>query len=229
MLDRLDSAAQAQRHLIEQTSHELRTPLSVLMTNADVLLAHPAPTAEVYRSGIERSRSAALRMQATIDELLVDARGRARTIDRRPVDLMEIATEVVDDARVLAAAKSIQLTIAGPSTAIGALDEPTVRRAVSNLVDNAIRYSPSGSSVDVQVEVSPSAATVVVTDHGPGVSIDERDHIFERFWRGRPDTQGTGLGLPIARQVALAHGGDLTVESPGPQGDGCVFVLTLRL
>ena len=217
MLDRLDRAAQAQRQLIEQTSHELRTPLSILTTNADVLLAHPAPTIDVYRQGIERSRAAATRMQLTVDELLVDARGRARTIDRRPVDLMAVAASVVDDARVLAAAKGIQLTIDGPATVVGALDEATVRRALSNLVDNAIRYAPRGSAVDVRVEMSQTEASVIVTDHGPGVSADERDHIFERFWRGRPDTPGTGLGLPIARQVALAHGGDLTVESPGRQ------------
>ena len=71
-------------------------------------------------------------------------------------------------------------------------------------------------------------ATVVVVDHGPGIPTDEQDSVFERFWRGRPDTPGTGLGLPIARQIAAAHGGTLTLRSPGPDGDGCVFALHLR-
>ena len=79
MLDRLQHAADAQRQLIEQTSHDLRTPLSVLTINADVLLRHPDPTIEVYRDGIVRTRAAATRMQSTIDDLLVDARGRARS------------------------------------------------------------------------------------------------------------------------------------------------------
>lgn len=87
MLDRLERSADTQRKLIEDTSHELRTPLSVLVTNADVMLAHPNPTVELYREGLERSRSAAHRLRTTISELLVDARGQARMIDRRPTDL----------------------------------------------------------------------------------------------------------------------------------------------
>jgi signal transduction histidine kinase len=228
MLDRLEGAAETQRRLIEETSHELRTPLSVLATNADVLLAHPEPTVEVYRKGLERSKAAAARLQATIDELLVDARGRARTIARRPSDLMAIVTGVVKDAQVLAAQKQIDLAITGPPTAECPLDQPTVGRAVSNLLDNAIGAAPAGSRVQVDVEVTGSAAKVSVTDHGPGIPRDDQAHVFERFWRGRHDSHGSGLGLPIARQIALAHGGDVTVTSPGPAGDGCVFELTLR-
>ena len=228
MLDRLERAVDTQRRLVEETSHELRTPLSVLTTNADVLLADPNPTLGAYRKGLERSRSAAARLQATIDDLLVDARGRARTLDRRPADLVAIARAVVDDARVLAAPKRIALAVTGPPSAVCPVDEPTVRRAVSNLLDNAIRYAPDGSTVEVDVAVTDTDAAVVVTDHGPGIAEDEQAHIFERFWRGRPDTHGTGLGLPIARQIAEAHGGTLTLASPGPSGDGTTFTLTLR-
>ncbi|MCG5214753.1 sensor histidine kinase [Streptosporangium sp. KLBMP 9127] len=228
MLGRLERAAETQRRLIEETSHDLRIPLSVLVTNAEVLLAHPAPTIEVYRQGLERSRGAAARLQATIDALLADARGRARTIDRRPADLVAIVREVVKEAGVAATTKGIGLSISGPSAAVCAVDEPTVRRAVANLVDNAIRYAPARSAVEVDVEVTAGEARVVVTDHGLGIPGDEQDHVFQRFWRGRRDVDGTGLGLPIARQVALAHGGDLTVRSPGPAGDGCEFRLALR-
>ena len=228
MLDRLERAAEAQRTMIEEASHELRTPLTVLTTNADVLLAHPAPTAEIYRQGIERSKAAASRLQATLDELLVDARGRARTINRRPADLMAIARGVVDDAAVVAAPRGITLALSGPLTAECRVDEPTVTRAVSNLVDNAVRYTPAGSTVGVEVTTTGEEATVTVTDHGPGIPTDEQDRVFERFWRGRPDTPGTGLGLPIARQIAAAHGGSLTLRSPGRDGDGCVFILRLR-
>ncbi|WP_162181561.1 histidine kinase dimerization/phospho-acceptor domain-containing protein, partial [Glycomyces tenuis] len=83
MLDRLEHAAQVQRRLIEETSHELRTPLSVLIAGAEVLLQHPSPSLELYREGLERTRTSAERMRETISELLIDARGRARRIDRR--------------------------------------------------------------------------------------------------------------------------------------------------
>jgi signal transduction histidine kinase len=228
MLDRLERAAGTQRELIEETSHELRTPLSVLATNAEVLLAHPAPTLAVYREGLERSRSAAARLQATIDGLLVDARGRARTIDRRPADLMAVVHSVVDDARVVASPRGVALSVSGPSSVVCPIDEPTVRRAVANLVDNAVGHASAGTAVAVDVAVTAAEAVVVVTDHGPGIAEADQDRVFERFWRGRSGTPGTGLGLPIARQVALAHGGSLTVTSPGPAGDGCAFELRLR-
>ncbi|PZG23648.1 hypothetical protein C1I98_36130 [Spongiactinospora gelatinilytica] len=228
MLDRLERAAATQRRLIEETSHELRIPLSVLLANADVLLAHPAPTLRVYREGLERSRAAAVRLRTVIDDLLAEARGRARVLDRRPADLMALVRDVVAGAAPLAAGKDIDVSVAGPDAVECAVDGPTVGRAVANLVDNAIRYGPPGSSVEIEVGASGREAVVTVTDHGAGVPAGERERIFQRFWRGRRDVPGTGLGLPIARQVARAHGGDLTVCSPGPAGDGCVFRLTLR-
>jgi signal transduction histidine kinase len=241
MLDRLDAAAHTQRRLIEEASHELRTPLSLLRANAEVLLAHPDPDAAVYREGLERSRAAAVRLQATIDELLVDARGRARTLDRRPDDLAAIVRCVADEARVPAAARGVDVVVEGPATLPCSLDEPTVRRAVANLVDNAVRHAPAGSAVTLAVAVpvpddaGTSHVAVTVTDHGPGVPARHQAHIFDRFWQAtHPNAAaagaggGTGLGLAIARHVARAHGGDVRVTSPGPDGDGAVFTLTLR-
>ncbi|UYM07578.1 HAMP domain-containing sensor histidine kinase [Solicola gregarius] len=228
MLARLENAARTQSMLIEDASHELRTPLAVLATNADVLLSHPEPTVELYREGLHRSQSAATRLRTTIDELLVDARGRARTIDRQPADLVALANEVIGDARVLAESKDVQLSVGGSASAECSVDETTVRRAVSNLVDNAIRHAPPGTSVAVEVWTADGQVDVTVADHGPGIPADEQTRVFERYGHGEADTHGTGLGLPIARQVAAAHGGDLTLESPGPDGDGCVFRLRLR-
>ncbi|MEV6304585.1 HAMP domain-containing sensor histidine kinase [Actinoplanes sp. NPDC051861] len=228
MLGRLERAAETQRRLIEEASHELRTPLAVLMANAEVLLAHPSPSVEVYRRGLRNTATAAARLRATIDELLVDARGRARTIARRPADLMTVVRAVTDDVAVLAEAKTITLSVAGPAAAECAFDEPTVRRAVTNLVDNAVRYSPPGTTVEITVETAPHEVAVLVTDHGTGIPPADQEAVFQRFRRNRADVPGTGLGLPIAGQVAKAHGGELTLTSPGPAGDGCVFRLSLR-
>lgn len=225
LLDRLERSAETQRRLIEETSHELRTPLSVLSTNAEVLLAHPEPTIELYRQGLDRSRRAADRLRHTIDELLVDARGRARVLDRRPTDLMALARDIAAERTVPGRAT---VSTTGPQTLECAVDHLTVRRAIANLVDNAVRHAPPDSTVTIGVTADDTAVAVTVTDHGPGIPAAEQPHIFERFWRGPGDRPGTGLGLPIARQIALAHGGDLTVTSPGPTGNGCVFRLTLR-
>jgi signal transduction histidine kinase len=225
LLDRLERSAETQRRLIEETSHELRTPLSVLATNAEVLLAHPEPTVELYRQGLDRSRRAADRLRHTIDELLVDARGRARVLDRRPTDLMALVRDVAAELTVPGRAT---VSVTGPRVVECAVDQLTVRRAIANLVDNAVRHAPPESVVTIAVEVVDSMVAVTVTDHGPGIPETEQPHIFERFWRGPGDRPGTGLGLPIARQIALAHGGELTLTSPAPTGDGCAFTLTLR-
>jgi signal transduction histidine kinase len=225
MLDRLELAAETQRQLIEETSHELRTPLAVLATNADVVLAHPDPTVADYRDGLERSRAAAARLQSTIDGLLTEARQRARTLDRRPADLVALVHGVVDETQVLATAKDVDVTVSGPASLPCSIDAPTVRRAVANLVDNAVRHTPAGSTVAVDIERGAGHVAVAVTDHGPGIPADQQARVFERFWRAAGD--GTGLGLPIARQVAEAHGGSLTLDSPTAAGDGCRFVLRL--
>ncbi len=230
MLDRLEAAAETQQQLIEEASHELRTPLSVLTTNADVLLSHPDPSAADYRAAIERSQAAARRMQAALEELLVDARGRARTINLRPVDLAELVHEVVAGSEALAADRSTSLRVASDGLdAVPAVrvDASMVHRAIGNLVENAIHHAPGGSTVTVALRSVDERVAITVTDDGPGIPADEQAAIFERAWRGEAST-GTGLGLPIARQVARAHGGDVSVESPVEGDRGTCFELTLR-
>lgn len=226
MLDRLDRSARVQRQLVEEASHELRTPLSVLVTGSEVLLDHAEPDLELYREGLERARTAAERMRATVDELLVDARGRARTIDRRPADLVALTGGVLADLSALAESESVELALHESGPVECAVDETTVRRAIANLVDNAIKNAPEHSRVDIQVTSDSTEAVITATDHGPGIPAEDQSRIFDRFWRG-DQAAGTGLGLPIARQIAQAHGGDLTLTSPTPEGTGARFELRL--
>jgi signal transduction histidine kinase len=225
MLDRLERAAQVQRRLIEETSHELRTPLAVLITGADVLLRHPEPDLDLYREGLERSRNAAERLRDAVGELLVDARGRARVIGRRPTDVSALVREVFEEVGAFAAARSVRLEVRGAPTAEAPVDGPSVRRAVANLVHNAVKHAPEGTAVEVEVERSVAQVSVVVSDAGPGVPAAQRDRIFERFWRGE-GAPGTGLGLPIARQIAQAHGGEVELLDAV---HGCRFRMRLPL
>jgi len=229
MLDRLERAVTTQAALIEEASHELRTPLAVVLTSADVALSHPDPTLEEHRAALERSRAAALRMRSTVEDLLVEARGRARSLDRQPVDLVALVRTVTAEVAVVAAAAGVEVVVEGPDALPGAVDEASVRRAVANLVDNAVRHGPAGSTVEVAVAAVDGTAVVTVTDHGPGIAPDQQDLVFERFWRGPGTAAGAGLGLPIARQVARAHGGDVSLRSPGLAGDGSTFTLRLHL
>lgn len=222
------AAVEVQRRLVEEASHELRTPLAILTNNADVLLAHPNPDLDVYREGIERSGAAAARMQATIDALLVDARGRARTLERKPVDLVRLCGGVVDELtdKVTSAGGTVRLVADGAVRL--PVDEPLMERAVTNLVVNAVEHAP-GASVVVAIannQGTENAVLISVTDDGPGIPAERQTQIFDRFWTA--SRSGTGLGLSIARQIAEAHGGSLAVTSPVHNGRGSRFTLQLR-
>lgn len=217
-----------QERLMEETSHELRTPLAVLSNNAQVLLAHPEPTIEVYREGLARSEAVARRMSETIDSLLVDARGRARTIDRVPADLAEVAASVVESVQPLAAERAVTIRLRTPGPVEAAIDRASVTRAVANLVTNAVQHGPADSTVDVEVGRDGGHAFVVVTDEGPGIDPADQERIFERYWQSEA-SDGSGIGLAIVAQVAAAHGGEVTVASPLGDRAGSRFRLTLAV
>lgn len=227
MLDRLHRAASRQREVVDEISHELRTPIAVLVTNADVRLARAEADAGWLRDGLEQSRRTAERMRTVLDQLLVDARGFAHTTDRHPADLMEVVRAVASEQRVVGAVRRIEVTVDGPERVTGTWDTATVARAVTNLLDNAVRLSPDGATVRVRVTDDGTMVSIAVSDDGPGIASEEQDRVFDRAWTG-PGSAGRGLGLAIARQVAEAHGGTLTVSSPDPAGAATTFVLTLR-
>lgn len=108
------------------------------------------------------------------------------------------------------------------------VDEASLRRAIANVVANAVEHAAEGGAVEVRVDGADQLLAVVVIDDGPGVAPDDQARIFDRFWTGRPDGGGTGLGLALARQIAEAHGGSVTVRSPVAEGRGAEFTLTVR-
>jgi two-component system sensor histidine kinase MprB len=205
MLAALERSREAQRQLVADASHELRTPLTSIRTNIDVLgRAKELPEAE--RAEVVAAASAQLE-ELTL--LLGDLIDLAR--DGRP------APDEVEDVRLDELVRESAARINGGRVQIEA--EPTLvrgsrtrlARAVSNLLDNAIKYSPEGSPVEVSVR----GGEVAVRDHGPGISPEDLPHIFDRFYRAPSAraTPGSGLGLAIVRQVAEAHQGTATAES----------------
>lgn len=225
LLDRVEAAADVQRSLVEEASHELRTPLAVVLTNAEVALADPAPTVATQRAAIERSRDAARRMRGIVDALLVEARGRARALDRAAADVGAIVQDVVAEATPVATAAGAAVAVTTAGDTVAAIDADGVRRAVAALVENAVFHG--AGPVTVTVDGAPERVTVTVTDDGPGIPPEEQERVFDRFRRGGSPAGGSGLGLAVARQVARAHGGDVTLASPTPGGRGCAFTLVL--
>jgi two-component system OmpR family sensor kinase len=227
MLDRLERAFQAQRRFVADASHELRSPLTVLKGDIDVALRRER-TPEEYRAALESGREEVDRMTALAENLLTLARADAGLPrdQMRPLDLAVIAARVVERTRRAAEQARVAVALdASPTPSQG--DAALLERAVGNLVENAIRYAPSGASVALRCAVDDTAVFVEVEDGGPGVDPQQAVHIFERFYRGDPARSrgaGAGLGLPIARAIVEAHGGRLELARAQP---GALFRITL--
>lgn len=229
MLDRLERSSRTQHQLIEDTSHELRTPLAALAVNNEVIRARTDATSADYRASLDRSDALIRRLQLTIDELLRDARQRTEHTRQVDNDLVQIVERVADQHR--AVRPDVALVVTAPAQCRLAIDGPSIERALTNLVENASRFSPPGAPIEVVVEVGP--ATLSVTDHGPGIAPEDQSRVFDRYYRadatdgnGNGDASGKGIGLALVKQVAEAHG-SIHIESPVPNRDrGTRFVIS---
>ncbi|HTF60576.1 MAG TPA: HAMP domain-containing sensor histidine kinase [Actinomycetes bacterium] len=229
MLARLDAAFAAQRQFVADASHELRNPLAIIRTNVDVALADPRADPEDLRHTIAVVKRASDRMARLVDDLLALARRQEPTLEHEPVDLGAAVAEASDDFVVPAAARNIVLdrAIARGVTVTG--DRDALKRAVANLLENAVRLAPEGSRIRLATGSEGDRAWVAVADEGPGIAPDDQPHVFDRFWRAdkarsRADG-GTGLGLAIVRQIAESHGGQVRLQSK--VGVGSSFVIWL--
>jgi len=220
MLGRLDAAFTAQRDFVANASHELRTPLAIIRAELDVTLSDPEATPQDYREMAEVIRDAVSRSDQLIDRLLFLARCEGSPA-HEPVDLAKIAAEVAEryageaDARELAL--ELQLS---PALLEG--DPVLLDRMVANLVENAIRHNVTGGSFTVSTGSDGRDTTVTVSNGGPLIPPESVDRLFERFYRvdksRSRSTGGFGLGLPIVRAVAEAHGGASHARAPSQGG-----------
>jgi signal transduction histidine kinase len=229
MLSRLDEAFAGQQRFIQEASHELRNPLAVMRTNLEVALADPDADAAELRRVAELVGASAARMSRLVDDLLVYARLGAPARVRVPVALGPLILDAVEEFRAVAAERGIGLEAQLDAAPTVDGDGLALRQAVANLLSNASRLAPEGSTIWLASGSADGLAWITVTDEGPGLSDEERSHVFERFWRG--DTRSaraegrSGLGLAIVAQVLADHGGAASVE-PAATG-GSTFTLVL--
>jgi len=231
MLARLEEAFSQTRRFAADAAHELRTPLTVLKGGMEVALRIERPVGE-YRTVLASSLEEVERLIRLAEDLLLLSRVLAGPeVPRVPVELEPLLLEVFDVGVRLGSSTGVSVRVgdAGPATVHG--DAMALRRAVLNMVENAVKYTPAGGKVELGLTSGDRAATITVADTGIGMEPAETKRIFEPFVRldaarGR-DTGGTGLGLAIARSIVIAHGGTLTVET-GP-GAGSRFTISLPL
>jgi signal transduction histidine kinase len=226
MLERLDRSARAQRTFVEDASHELRNPLAVIHTSLDVALADPDDVAGL-RSAAEVSRRAADRMAGTVDDLVAFIRNEAIDRPREPVDVGRLVAETCEEYRALADERGISILVDTEAGLARMADRDALKRALANLLANALRIAPPGSPVRAGAGRLPGWVWFGVRDHGRGIAPEDQPLVFRRAWRdGRPAAGGgEGIGLALVRQIAEAHRGVVSITSA--VGAGASFVVWL--
>lgn len=217
-LDRLETAFDAQRRFIADATHELRTPVAVLKAHIGILSKF-----EGHAELVEEIGS----LERLVNQLLDIARLDVLQLEANDVaDLGQVATEVASHLGPAAINARRSIEVIAPDLPVhirGARDY--LFRALRNIVENALRHTPEGTTVSVVVSDEPPSLKVI--DHGPGVRPDQRDEIFRRFWQGgRDQNGGAGLGLDIAARTVVAHGGAISV-SDAPEG-GAIFTMEFQ-
>ncbi|MDH4119290.1 MAG: HAMP domain-containing histidine kinase [Acidimicrobiia bacterium] len=222
MAQRLEDEDDRRNRLFGDLSHELRTPLSILRGEVEAL-----------KDGIRPSGPGAFSSMlddiAVMERLLVDLQTAALTesgrleLHRAETSLSELCRDAVAPFETSAADRGVTLRQSSDGDVWVFADPIRIRQIIGNLLTNALRHTPAGGRVTVDVRPVSGGASVTVSDTGPGIPPDQLAHVFDRFVKAA-DSTGSGLGLSIARDLARAHGGDLTADQPGP---GARFTLTL--
>lgn len=231
MLDRIDGAFEEQKRFIHEASHELRNPLAVIRTNLDVTLADPDASEEELRQTLAVVQRSSERMSRLVDDLLMYARKGSTVREMVPLDLSSLVTDAGDEFRVPAETRRLTIDVAATPGLHVVGDPVALKQALANLLANAVRLAPEGSTLRVTAGSADRWAWMAVADEGPGIAAGDQERVFQRFYRGDgPAARGqvrSGLGLTIVRQIAEAHGGEVRLVST--PGVGSTFAVWLPL
>jgi heavy metal sensor kinase len=232
MIERLEINFNQVRQFSTDVSHELRTPITIIRGQLEVAL-FTAQTADQYRDAIVNSLSDIERLSQIVRALLLLSQAETGQValQKQPLDLVELASETVDQFQIPAEGADLKLKFAANcDKCMGYFDRVQIERMLSNLLSNAIKFTPAGGSVEVTLTRTGADAEIRVTDTGQGISPEHLPHIFDRFYRVRNSDspeQGLGLGLSFVAWIARAHGGSVDVQSEPAKGT--TFRITLPL
>ena len=220
LLGRLGQVLEMQRQFTADAAHELRTPLTALKLQAQLL--ERADSAEDRAEAQKALKSGIMRSTHLVERMLTLARLEPDAVKASfaPVALGELAALAVEEAMVIARDNSIDITLRRDPGAVVQGHRASLNSLITNLIDNAVRYTPSGGRIEVATVARNGEAILEITDTGPGIPASERDRVFDRFYR-MPGalTQGSGLGLAIVKRVADLHGAKVELDD-NPFGQG---------
>ncbi len=225
----LEQAETVRRNMLADVAHELRTPLTVIQGNLQAILEGVYPLDREQVETIYDESRLLTRLVEDLHDLAQAEAGQLR-LDRAPLDANRVAQATVAKFAAAAGAAGVALRLeTAPGAQVVNGDADRLAQLLGNLIGNALRYTPAGGQILVTISSLPGRAVIEVSDTGSGISAEDLAHVFDRFYRGEKSRSrrggGAGLGLAIARQIATAHGGELTVRSS--PGQGSCFTLSL--
>ncbi|MEZ5644643.1 MAG: heavy metal sensor histidine kinase [Burkholderiaceae bacterium] len=217
MLARLEADFARLQEFSSDLAHELRTPINNLLTQTQVSLAHKRDVA-AYQDILASNAEEFQRLARMVSDMLLLAKTEhgIELVHREPVSLHHEVRDLLDFYDAVSDEKQLRMALEGQTTVPG--DRLMLRRAISNLISNAIRHSPQGCEVSIVLHDDPQAPTLCVTNDGPTIAPEHLPRLFDRFYRvdkarGHPESDGTGLGLSITKAIMVAHGGSVSVDS----------------
>lgn len=225
MFARLESSVRRIKQFTADASHELRAPVSLIRTTAEVAVQRRDRSAIEYLQALDEILEEAERTSQVVNSLMLLARADAgkEMIEAVPVDFASIVRGAVEQGEKLARNRGLHVSTSLPARILEILAEPdAMRRALLILIDNAVKYTPSGGTISVELAAQDGFAVASVTDTGIGISKGDVAHIFDRFWRADParsrEQGGAGLGLSIAKWIVETNGGGIEVNSEPGKG-----------
>lgn len=228
----LTRADQVRRRFFADISHELRTPLTVIRGESEITLRGPDKSTADYKTSLERVREQSAHLAQLVDDLLFVARAEAGMVrlQRQTVNLASLLRDVCRDGTVLGRERGVQVDLRESVSDGSVVGDPgKLRQLLLIVVDNAIRYSRPGGTVAVDLNRAPGGLAIRVSDEGVGIPPEEIETIFEPFYRGANapphHDEGSGLGLPVAKAIVEAHGGEIRVESELDHGTVVTVIL----
>ncbi|MFN8168484.1 MAG: HAMP domain-containing protein [Candidatus Nanopelagicales bacterium] len=214
MAERVEGVVESQRGFAGDASHQLRTPLTALRLRLDraaELMSDDDPAV----GQVDAARDEIDRLQRLVDGLLVLARAEGVDHETVPVDVSQVAADRVESWQPLADEREVAIVLDAPGMAVARAVPGATEQIIDNYVDNALEVAPSGTTILVTVRLEAAGVLLLVDDEGPGLPAEDRSRAFDRFWRGRQDTEGSGLGLAVVASLAEAGGGQVWLaQSP---------------
>lgn len=230
LLEKLDAALLQMKRFVEDAAHELRTPVAVIRGEAELALSRDRTVTE-YHDSLKTIAGESVHLSRLVRDLtlLSEAELTESRIESRLVDLDEIVAEAVRALQGPAQARRVRLEVGGSFGVQCIGDQHLIHEILSNLIENAIKFSPEGSCARIEVVSGASTAEIRVSDRAPTIAVSERERVFERFYRGAAarggEIEGSGLGLAIVRCAAERHGGGVRIAPAVPFGN--VFIVEL--